>query len=96
VCQSALTVAAVPLVPPEPEVRTGRTGLLSRRWVQWVVVAALGLGVGAAALAGEASGGGGIPAARLLMIGSVFIGAGAVGVLVGYYCLRRPLGFFRG
>jgi hypothetical protein len=94
VCQSVLTVALVPYDPGDASADAGRGGLLSRRWVQWCVAAALGLGVGVVALAGEASGGG-ISIARLLVVASVFIGTGAVGILTGYYCLRKPLGLFR-
>jgi hypothetical protein len=92
---SALLVAVVPYDTGEAESAAGGSGRLSRRWVQWGVVTLLGIAIGVVSLLGEASGEGGIPVARLLMVGAVFIGAGTTGSLVAYYSLRRPLGLFQ-
>jgi hypothetical protein len=65
-----------------------------RQAVPWMAVLLVAFGVGMLAFLGETSegGGSGVPLARLVTVFAVFVGAGAVGVVVGYAFLRKPLG----
>jgi hypothetical protein len=62
-----------------------------------MVVLLFAFGIGLLAFLGETSEGGGrgVPLARLATVFAVFVGAGAVGVVMGYAFLRKPLGLFR-
>jgi hypothetical protein len=67
------------------------------RWRQalpWMAVLLVALGIGLLAFLGETSegGGSGVPLARLATVFAVFVGVGAVGVVMGYAFLRKPLG----
>jgi len=96
---SVLTEALVPYDTEGAAAgRASGVGRSSRRWVQWLAAALVGVAIGVALLLGETSGdhgrGVGIPATQRLMVVSVFIGAATAGVLAAYYSLRRPLGLF--
>lgn len=69
----------------------------SRLWMQWSAVAILGVAIGACALLAEGheGGTGGVPPARILLVASVFIGAGTSGLLIAFAFLKKPLGLFR-
>jgi hypothetical protein len=65
-------------------------------WIQWGAVVLLGICVGFVLLFGEWSGEGAPGASTLrILIAFIFIGAPVVGLLIAYYCLRKPLGLFR-
>jgi uncharacterized membrane protein YidH (DUF202 family) len=94
---SALTVAFSPLdkAAVAMEGNTPRTRL--SKWMQWGAVAGVGFAIGAFALEREIIGEGRIslPAAKLLIVASVFIGAGMSGLLMAFTFLKKPLGLFR-
>lgn len=88
---AALLVALVPDPTTAPVTTTG-----SRAYVRWSVVAAVGLGVGAAAFVSELSGDlTGLSSVRLVVVSATFVGAGVAGLLAAYAFLARPLGLSR-
>ena len=93
--QAALTVALLPMGDDlAANTDSGRQGHV---WIQWVAVSLLGIGIGAFAFAGEAFGEkSGVPAVRLLVVSTVFLGAGTSFALVSFGFFRRPLGLFLG
>jgi hypothetical protein len=89
---SALIVA---LLPGNPEVvrRDMAGGWFSKAWVRWFTVVLPGIAIGTLLLIGESSEGkGGIPLPVRLMVSSIFIGAGTVGLVIAYAFLGKPLG----
>jgi hypothetical protein len=84
-----LSLAIAPTSAPDP--------LPGRRWLPWLVIALLGIAVGAFALAGElfGEGSGGLPTAKMLLIAALFLGAGTGVMLIAYGFLGKPLGLFR-
>jgi hypothetical protein len=94
--QSALTVALLPYDAAENRMKNEPTQLLSRPWMQWSVIALLGIGIGACALLAESlESAGSVPPSRILLVSSVFIGAGTSGLLIAFAFLKKPLGLFR-
>jgi hypothetical protein len=83
------SVAIAPSSAPDP--------LPRHRWLPWIVIMLLGLAIGAFALAGEVfgEGSGGLPTAKMLLIATIFLGAGTAVLLIGYGFLGKPLGLFR-
>lgn len=76
------------LVPGQPD---RMTTAHSRR--RWALALLAGIAVGAFAFVGEmAEGTGGAAASRLALVGMVFTGLGAAGILIAFACLARPLG----
>jgi hypothetical protein len=90
---SALDIA---LVPFDTETMITRHAH-ARRVYKWIIVLLLGLGIGLIVFLGETSEGGGrgAPLARVAVVFAVFVGAGALAILIGYAFLRKPLGLFR-
>ncbi|HEV2104817.1 MAG TPA: hypothetical protein VGU27_03745, partial [Candidatus Eisenbacteria bacterium] len=88
------------LVPDPPGAATGEEAARPARAggrARWWIVAAIGVGVGAFAFAGEMTeGAGGAPAARLAAVAAVFVGLATSGILVAYAFLRGPLGLGAG
>ena len=61
--------------------------------VQWLAVVFLGMAIGAFLLLGESrEGKGRIPLPVRLIVSSIFIGAGTIGLVIAYAFLRKPLG----
>ena len=61
--------------------------------MQWLAVVFLGIAIGAFLLLGESrEGKGGIPLPERLIVSSIFIGAGIIGLVIAYAFLRKPLG----
>jgi hypothetical protein len=74
--------------------RSGDKQPAHRRYLPYVLAAATGLVVGAAAFLGEMSEGAATPPIhQLLFVAGVFLGLGMVGLLIGYASLGRLLGF---
>jgi hypothetical protein len=66
----------------------------SSRYAPFVVAAAIGLIVGGTSYVGELSEEGIRPAfTQILFVGGIYVGLGAAGLLIGYACLGRLLGF---
>lgn len=92
---SALPAAFIPF-----EIKPSAAGKPQQRrmpaWMQWGAIVLLGICVGVVLLFGEWRGEGTPGAFTLrILIASIFIGAPIVGLLIAYYCLRKPLGLFR-
>lgn len=92
---SVLPAAFIPF-----EIKPSTTGKQQRRrmpaWMQWGAIALLGICVGIVLLFGEWRGEGAPGASTLrILIASIFISAPVVGLLIAYYCLRKPLALFR-
>jgi uncharacterized membrane protein YidH (DUF202 family) len=94
---SALTVAFFPLdkATVAMEGNTPQTRL--SKWMQWGAVAVFGFAIGAFSLEREIFGEGkiNVPEDKLLIVCSVFIGAGMSGLLMAFAFLKKPLGLFR-
>ena len=92
---SVLPTAFIPF-DTEPSAAGEQQRHHMRAWMQWGAIVFLGICVGIALLLGEWRGEG-TPAAFTLriMIASIFIGAPIVGLLIAYFCLRKPLALFR-
>ncbi|MBV8490370.1 MAG: hypothetical protein JO199_07560 [Candidatus Eremiobacteraeota bacterium] len=60
------------------------------KWRGFTIAGSVGFLAGALAFAGEISDG--VATQHLLLVGSVFVGLGAAGVLIGYAFLARPIG----
>jgi len=70
-----------------------KTRRFSRSWVQLLVVVFFGIAIGAFLLLGESrEGKGGIPLPARLIVSSIFVGAGTIGLVIAYAFLRKPLG----
>jgi hypothetical protein len=95
--QSALAVALLPYTVAEKRINAEPSRLFSRPWMQWCFIALLGMAVGACALLAEVfeRGGGSVAPARILLVSSVFLGAGTSGLLIAFAFLKKPLGLFR-
>ena len=70
-----------------------RSGL----WIQWVSVALIGFAIGAFALLEEifVDGAGKAPPLQVIVVSSMFIGAGVSALLVAFAFFKTPLGLFR-
>ena len=83
---------------PEPAVQSDGEGpgsaLSASRGLQWAVVVVAGVVAGLLLISAEMSGGSGAapPLAKLLFVGSVYVGLETAGLLVGYALLRDPVG----
>ena len=89
---SAWIVALLPINGEELQ-GAGKSGWLSRGWVQWTAVAICGVGLGIFLLIGESLGSkGGIAVPVRIMVISIFIGASILGLVIAYTSLRKPLG----
>lgn len=95
--QSALAVAFLPYAATETQISEEPSRLFSKPWMQWSFIALLGLAVGTCALLAEVfeRAGGGVPPARILLVSSIFLGAGTSGLLIAFAFLKEPLGLFR-
>ncbi len=90
---SALIKAWLPEAPRPAGFKRAHLNL-ARRYAPLAVAAAIGLIVGVSAFVGELSEGGNLPATKqILFIGSIYVGLGASGLLIGYALLGRLLGF---
>jgi hypothetical protein len=90
---SALIKAWLPETPRPADFNRARRRSASL-YAPLALAAAIGLIVGAIAYAGELSEGGIHPATKqILFIGSIYVGLGASGLLIGYASLGRLLGF---
>lgn len=94
--QTALAVALLPFdtaqVPKNPESARARF----RLWTQWGGVTLFGLMIGASAGTMELFGEGGErpPMMQILLVGSLFTGAGTAALLIAFAFFRKPLGLF--
>ena len=89
-----LLLALVP-APAPALTEPAATTLFAPRWLPWAAVAAAGVVAGLLLVSAEMfkeSGGSAPPAARLLLVVSVYVGLEAAGLLVGYALLRGPVG----
>jgi hypothetical protein len=95
--QSAFVLALLPYDGADTQIQQTPTRSRSRLWMQWSGVAILGIAIGAISLLAEAfeGGMGSAPPARILLVSSFFIGAGASGLLIAFAFLKKPLGLFR-
>lgn len=90
---SALVTTLIPFDIAKAAV--GQTSL--RKVYAWVMVIVFSLGIGLLAFLGEASegGGSGVPLRRMMVVFAVFLGTGALGIVIGFAFLRKPLGLLR-
>jgi len=95
--QSLLTVALLPYTAIEKRFNDEASQFTTRPWMQWSFMALLGMAVGACALLSEIleGSGGSVPPTRILLVSSVFLGAGTSGLLIAFAFLKKPLGLFR-
>jgi len=94
--QSAFTVALLPYDGAEKRMSDEPSQVLSRPWMQWSFIALLGVGIGVCALLAESlESAGSVPTSRILLVSSVFVGAGTSGLLIAFAFLKKPLGLFR-
>lgn len=95
--QSTLTAALLPADPGEDQADDVRHGQRPRPWMQWAVVILLGMAIGGFAFAGEIFGEGnsGTPPAQLLLVASLFLGAGTSFMVVSFGFFKGPLGLGR-
>jgi hypothetical protein len=88
---SALDTALLPVVVDEP-IRPARW----RSAYAWLLVVALALGIGLLVFLAETHEGGiqGAPLGRVATLFAVLVGIGVYGIVLGYACLRKPLGLW--
>jgi hypothetical protein len=94
---SALIVAFFPLDKAADAMEGNNPQTRLTKWMQWGAVAVFGFAIGAFALEREIFGEGriSVPQSKLLIVSSVFIGAGTAGLLMAFTFLKKPLGLFR-
>ena len=90
---SEFSAAFIPFNVELPEAN-GTSGWIGS-WTEWGVMVLLGLGVGIVLLVGEWSGEGTpVTFALKILIAAIFIITPVIGILIAYYCLRKPLALF--
>jgi len=94
--QAALSVTLLPFATEKPNAVPAAPPAKSRRWFQWGAVALAGLAIGTLILMSELFGEGAAhaPLAQVLLLSSVFIGAGTACLLIAFAFFKKPLGLF--
>jgi hypothetical protein len=92
--QTALAMALIPFDTTQKNPGSGQAR--SRTWIQWGGVALLGFAFGLSALMAElfGEGGGSLPFVQLLIVSSMYLGAGTSALLIAFAFYKKPLGLF--
>jgi hypothetical protein len=98
---SALAVAVLPYEMTAPRIEASTPRFFLPSWMQWGVVAIIGLAAGSFPLFGEmfvergSSAAASIPLNRVLIVCAAYLGSGLSALLLAFAFLGKPLGLFR-
>jgi hypothetical protein len=94
--QAALAVALLPFDTAAIRAASAAAQSRSRLWIQWGAVMLLGIAIGASILGMEIFGEGAGEASliQMLLVSSVFVGAGTSALLIAFAFFKKPLGLF--